>query len=181
VKTLPLLALLFASSLVAACGEDEPSPDAESGAGAATPASAPYLLAQDIPGTVPVLTALAGAEGAEIAVVGKLQRKVKGRAIFYLTDEKVEDCTRTGDDGCPTPWDYCCREKEMLKSTILVELRGPDGQPAPVASLGIRELDLVAVRGTLAKTESGRVILLAKDGWYRRDRPKASPHWKFPD
>jgi hypothetical protein len=175
-----LAALLLTCSLLAACGKDEPSPDAAPGAGSATPASAPHLLTQDIPGTVPVLTALAAAEGAEIAVVGKVQRKVKGRAIFYLTDEKVEDCTRTGDDNCPTPWDYCCREKEMLKSTILVELRGPDGQPVPVASLGIRELDLVAVRGTLAKSESGRLVLLAKDGWYLRNRPKASPRWKFP-
>jgi hypothetical protein len=140
------------------------------------------MLPADIPGTVPVLAALAGAEGDHVAVVGKLQRKVKGRAIFYLTDESVLDCTRTGDeDHCNTPWDYCCQEKQMKKSTILVELRGADGKPVPVADLGIRELDLVAVRGTLSKTESGRLVLLAQDGWFLRDRPPASPRWKFPE
>lgn len=180
-KLARLAAQLLAPLLLAACGGDEPAPDASPATGAAAPTSAPYLLAQDLPDAVPILKALEGAEGAEIAVVGKVQRKVKGRAIFYLTDESVEDCTRTGDeDHCPTPWDYCCREKEMKRSTMLIELRGADGQPAPVANLGIRELDLVAVRGTLAKSESGRLMLLVKDGWHLRDRPKVSAKVKFP-
>jgi hypothetical protein len=177
-----LPALCLASLLLAACGGDPPASVATTTSSASGPSQASYLLPADVPGAVPVLAALAGAEGAEIAVVGKVQRKVKGRAIFYLTDASVEDCTRTGEqDHCKTPWDYCCREKEMKKSTMLVELRGADGQPAPVADLGIRELDLVAVRGTLTKTEGGRLMLLAKDGWHLRDRPKVPSRVKFPD
>lgn len=181
-KSLHLLSLALSLTL-AACGAergDQPAPEAAAGAGGAAATS--YLLAQDVPDAVPILTALEGSDGAQIAVVGKVQRKVKGRAIFFLTDASVEDCTRTGEqDHCKTPWDYCCREKEMKRSTMLIELRGPDGQPARLTDLGIRELDLVAVRGTLAKTEGGRLMLLAQDGWYLRDRPKVSSRVKFPD
>jgi hypothetical protein len=82
--------------------------------------------------------------------------------------------------GCKTPWDYCCHEKEMKAASMLVELRGPDGNPARVQDLGIRELDLVAVRGTLAKGPGDRLMLVARDGWYRRDRPQVPASIKFP-
>lgn len=188
----PLAAVLVLVLLVlAACGGDRPGPassgegagDAPSPAPAAGAASRPApLLAEDLPGSVPVLAALAGKEGEEVAVVGRVQSKVKGRALFHLVDDSVEDCTRTGeDDHCRTPWDYCCRIDEMKAALMLVELRGADGLPVKVDSLGVRELDLVAVRGTLAKGEGGRLMLLARDGWFLRQRPKVSPRVRFPD
>jgi hypothetical protein len=126
------------------------------------------------------LTALAGAEGQEVTVVGRIQSKVRGRAMFHVVDDSVKDCTRSGCDSCPTPWDYCCHEKEMQAAIMLVELRGEDGLPQKVPSLGVRELDLVVVKGTLAKGEGGRLMLLARDGWFLRDRPKVSARVKFP-
>lgn len=171
---LALLALLLA-----ACGGDPPPPAAPP---APPGAAASLVLAQDIPGTVSVLEALKGTEGAEVAVVGKLQKKVKGRALFYLTDVSVQDCLRCGmPGGCKTPWDYCCHPKEMKAGTIVVELRDATGQPARVADLGLRELDLVAVKGTLAKGAGDRLMLLAKDGWFVRERPELPKNVKLPD
>lgn len=183
--------VLLALALLAGCGgEAPPAPAAGPGTSAAPGAvpaapalpTASLLLPADLPGALPVLKALAGKEGEDVAVVGRVQSKVKGRALFHLVDDSVEDCTRTGeDDHCPTPWDYCCREDEMKASLMLVELRGPDGLPLKVESLGIRELDLVAVRGTLAKGEGGRLMLLARDGWYLRERAKVSARVRFPE
>ena len=192
-RFLPLALVLLLPVLLAACGgESAPAAPATSTAPAtpaapatptapATPGST-LLLPQDLPAALPVLEALAGAEGQEIAVVGKLQSKVKGRAIFHLVDDSVPDCLRCGmPDSCKTPWDYCCKVKEMKASILLVELRGADGKPLRVEPLGLRELDLVAVKGTLTKGEGGRLMLLAKDGWFLRDRPKVLSSIKFPD
>ena len=168
--------------LLAACGDEVAAPPAPpTSAALASPGSA-LLLPKDLPDARPVLEALAGAEGQEIAIVGRLQSKVKGRAIFHLVDESVLDCTRCGMPGsCKTPWDYCCRDDEMMASMLLVELRGADGLPLRVEPLGLRELDLVAVKGTLTKGEGGRLMLLAKDGWFLRERPTLPAKTKFPD
>jgi len=178
---------LFAGALLSACGgESAPSvggsPSAPAAPATPSTAGSAMLLPADLRDAVPVLEALAGQEGQEVAIVGKLQSRVKGRALFYLVDESVPDCTRTGDkDTCRTPWDYCCNVKEMKAGIMLVELRGTDGKPLRVEPLGLRELDLVAVKGTLTKGEGGRLMLLAKDGWFLRDRPKVRSSIKFPD
>ena len=49
------------------------------------------------------------------------------------------------------------------------------GSLAPAA-----ELDLVAVKGQLARGPGDRLMLVANDGWYRRDRPKVPANVKFP-
>jgi hypothetical protein len=40
-------------------------------------------------------------------------------------------------------------------------------------------VDLVAVRGRLVKEADGSLALVAKDGWYRRERPKLPDNVKF--
>ena len=170
--------------LLAACGA-EPADTTASAPGApsgSAPVADSYLLPADVPDTIPVLDALKAEEGKEVAIFGRVQKiSNKGRAGFFVTDESVPDCLRCGmTKPCPTPWDYCCHEKEMKRSTMLVELRGPDGMPARVKELGIRELDLVAVKGTLAKGPGDRLMLVAKDGWYMRQRPKMPASVKFP-
>jgi hypothetical protein len=179
-RILPLVPLAL---LLAACGAEPADTSASApGAPGATPVTASFLLPADVPDAVPVLDAMKGEEGKEVAIVGKVQKiSNKGRAGFFLTDESVKDCLRSSNNcGCKTPWDYCCHEKEMQRSTMLVELRGADGLPAKVQDIGIRELDLVAVRGTLAKGPGDRLMLVAKDGWYRRERPKVPASIKFP-
>jgi hypothetical protein len=173
--------LVALSLFLSGCGAEPAGSPPSSSAPTTGAAPVSYLLKADLPDTIPVMDALKGTEGQEVAVTGKVQKKVKGRALFYLTDASIQDCTECGmPGGCKKPWDYCCHIKEMKAGTIVVELRGSDGKPVPVADLGLRELDLVAVKGTLTKGEGGRMMLLAKDGWFVRKRPDLSSSLEWP-
>ena len=71
----------------------------------------------------------------------------------------------------------------MKAATMLVELRGPDGHPREGAGPGHpRALDLVAVKGTLAKVPRWRADAGRgqRTAGYRRDRPKSQAGVKFP-
>lgn len=176
---LPLVGLLALA--LAGCSDPvEPgAPAPAPSAGAVAPRS--FLLSVEPPGAVGVRDALAQAVGAEVTVVGRLQKKHATLASFRLTDDAVEDCLRCGmPGGCKTPWDYCCHKDEMLKSSLTVELRNASGQPEAVAEWGIRELDLVVVKGVLAKGDGARPILLVEGGWFLRDRPKTPAGLRWP-
>ena len=83
-------------------------------------------------------------------------------------------------DGCLTPWDYCCEDqREVAKATIVIEALDAGGQKVKKADLGVRPLDLVAVRGTLTH-EDDAVILRATSGWFLRERPEPGEGVRFP-
>lgn len=169
-----LLALLLL--VLPSCGEPASEPAAAAPAG-----TSPRLLAAEPAGAVPVLEALSRPVGETVTVVGRLQKKHATLASFRLTDDKVQDCLRCGmPGGCKTPWDYCCHKDEMLKSSVTAELRDAAGRPVPVDGWGIRELDLVVVRGVLAKGDGSRPLLLIQDGWFRRERPDVPDGLKWP-
>ncbi|MDF1699629.1 MAG: hypothetical protein P1V36_00525 [Planctomycetota bacterium] len=166
----PLLALACAF-LLAACGGDTTAPT--DGAKSGTKPADTLLLAQKPGDAVDVLTARGKAEGDEVIVVGRVSEMVKGFAAFTITDDSVEWCGRGEEDcGCPTPWDYCCEEERAKAGRLPVELRDAEGEPVAASDTGLRLLDLVVVKGTLAKTESGGLMVLAQDGWFRAERPK---------
>lgn len=162
---LPLTLLSFA---LAGCGDD-------SGGGASPSESASsYVLSSDVDGAVDVIEAMTREPGTELAVVGRVQEINRdGYAVFYIVDDSIAYCSRGEEScGCKTPWDYCCEEDEMRAARMPVELRGDGGMPVKSDALGLRLLDLVAVKGTLEKTEEGGLVLLADKGWFRRERPK---------
>lgn len=170
----PLAAVLVLMlPALAACGGDRPGPGSSGDAPPASPvvgaASRPApMLAADLPGAVPVLAALAGKEGEEVAVVGRVQSKVKGRALFHLVDDSVEDCTRTGeDDHCRTPWDYCCEDRDSMKRNMAtIEIAGDDGAPLALPLRGLQGLDplaTVSVTGTVTeRNDQGVLVVRAK-------------------
>jgi hypothetical protein len=175
-----LFTLLLSTALVlGGCGGDNANTPSADTPGA--PAS--LLLADDVGDAVGIIDAKAGEAGAEIAVVGRVQEINRdGYAVFYLVDDSIDYCGRGEEDcGCKTPWDYCCDEQQMREARMPVELRGPGGMPVKSSELGLRLLDLVAVKGTLEKTDEGGLVLLAKDGWYRRERPTIPEGVKWPD
>ncbi|MDA1194601.1 MAG: hypothetical protein O2894_05395 [Planctomycetota bacterium] len=159
-----LVLAAFALPVVVGCGDAVPP----------APSAPPsLLLAAEPTGSVSVLDAKGKAAGDEVVVIGRVSDIAKGFAAFTLTDTSVEYCGEGAEScGCPTPWDYCCEEERAKASRMPVELRDKKGEPVQAADIGLRLLDLVVVRGTLAGTESGGLMILAKDGWYRSDRPK---------
>ena len=166
VFALPLLILL------AACGGDD---------GATAPS--PYLLDADIADAVGVKDAMGAEPGTAVSVFGRVQEINRdGYAVFYIVDDTINYCGRGKKScGCETPWDYCCEEDKMRVARMPVELRGDGGMPVKTDNLGIRLLDLVAVKGTIQKTDEGGLVLLADNGWYPRERPILPEGLRWPD
>lgn len=163
---------------LAACG-DTPS---ESPATTDTSSKTPFTLSEKPATALSVLEAKEKAEGDEITVVGRVSDIVKGFAAFTLTDDSVEYCGRGEEQcGCPTPWDYCCEEEAAKAGRMPIEMRDAKGEPVTTDSTGLRLLDLVMVKGTLAKTESGGLMIVTQDGWFRTERPDLPEGIKWPE
>jgi hypothetical protein len=164
-RFLPILFLL-----VAACGDD-PS---------ATPPPSEHLLASDLPDAVSVLEAKGKPIGTTWTVVGRVRSLSKG--VIALVDDREDYCGR-GDDPmerCPTPWDYCCEDPDKIaESTLVVRALSRDGTPVARDRMGLRPLDLVALRGVWAEEKDGSRVLVAREGWYRRERPAVGDHVRF--
>jgi hypothetical protein len=159
-------------ALLAACGSDEGPPD--------RPSTTSLLRTADYPGAIDVLTAKKESPSGEIVVVGRVS--FKGDGAFRLVDDSLNYCGEgeNTDDKCPTPWDYCCIDRDVVReATIAVRARDATGEPVPEKMLGIREADLVAVKGKLEKSGEA-VVLVVTDGWHRRERPDLGPRVTFP-
>ena len=167
--------LAFALVLaLAGCGGDEAPKDT---------GTSSWLLKSDLQGGLAVLDLEGKQAGDEVTVVGRIRDIVPGFVAFTLTDDLLDYCGRkAGEDcGCTTPWDYCCIQKEKVaKASIFVEFRDAKGDPVEGKPSEMRLLDLIAVRGKLAKNETGGLILVANDGWYRRERPTLGDHVEWP-
>jgi hypothetical protein len=172
--------LLIPVLFVLGCGEGKTPQTA--GGGGSHPLSA-FVLPADPGAGVGVEAAKAAAPNGEAMVVGRVSDVVKGLAAFQLTDPGLDYCGYGADtmDDCDTPWDYCCTSSDEVRAkTLLVELRGKDGQPIEAESLpDLRLLDLVVAKGAMVKDENGNVKLLA-DGFFRRERPQLRDGLSWP-
>jgi hypothetical protein len=169
-----VLPLCILSLALVGCGGDP-------GDGAATATSSSYTLDADVDGAVDVKAAMQAEPGTQVAVFGRVQEINRdGYAVFYIVDDSVPYCGKGQEDcGCNTPWDFCCHEDDMRTARMPVELRADGGMPVKSDNLGLRLLDLVAVKGTLEKTTEGGLVLVADRGWFTRERPDLPDglHW----
>ena len=172
------IATILVLLLVTACGGTEPGQHASTTSTTGSDGGA-MLLAADLPDAIGVVAAKAEDPDAEVAVYGRVRRTAKG--VFLLVDdEAVKFCGQEEDCGCPTPWDYCCeRPEEVTAATLVVEAEDELGSPVRESDMGIRALDLVAVRGRLTKADDGTLVLKASSGWFRRERPETPDNVKF--
>ena len=163
--------LLMSCVLLVACGDNESTATTTT---ASTPTKVSFARGADIKDAESVMDISDKKEGDLVALHGRVKRITKGFASFVMIDDELEWCGRDpGEDcGCPTPWDYCCADPSAVKlGSITVELRDKAGDVVEADDLGLRVLDWVAVRGTLAKNEAGGLYLISTDGWHRRERP----------
>lgn len=176
-----LSSVLFVSSLlvVAACGGN--APKAPPAVVPAAPALAKLALAQKPAGAVAVVDAKKAGPADACVVSGRVANLVPGFAVFTLMDTSLPYCgEKNKEDGCKTPWDYCCDSAETrTANSLLVEVRDANGKPI-AGSLGdLRLLDAVTVAGKLTKDEHGNHVLLAT-GWFRDARPELPADLRWP-
>lgn len=109
----------------------------------------------------------------EVVMVGRIGGDVnpwiEGQAAFLLVDPSLKPCS--ADEGCPTPWDYCCDAGDLPANKAMVKV--VDGSGKTVATdarklLGLKELQTVVVRGRAKRDEAGNLTVLA-DGVFVRN------------
>ncbi|QDV07864.1 hypothetical protein Poly30_33970 [Planctomycetes bacterium Poly30] len=103
-------------------------------------------------------------DGEKVVLRGTLQ-DFGELATFRLVDDGLKDCTEMADDGCSTPWDFCCADPDELERwTVNVEFL-EDGMPADWSLHGQKDLERlteVVVAGTLRRDEAGNLRLEAE-------------------
>lgn len=173
-------ALVCLSLVVAAgCGGDAPKSGAPA---AAAPELAKLMLAAKPAGAVSVQDARKAGAADSRTVTGRIANVVPGFAVFTLMDSSLPYCgEKNKENGCKTPWDYCCESAETrTANSLLVEVRDAKGKPI-AGSLGdLRLLDAVTVVGKLTKDEHGNHVLLAT-GWHRDARPELPTDLRWPN
>lgn len=133
-----------------------------------------YLATTEPSGATNVGDALASVEDQqEVVLVGRIggSRKpfIDGVAAFTIVDTKVPYCP--DEEGCPTPWDYCCKQNEVKKNIAMVQFVDSEGKPVVQDSrelLGVDALNTVVVSGKASRDDTGNLTLLANKLFIRK-------------
>ena len=167
-----LFALTVSAGLFVGCGASSSKPvtSAPSAEGAA------YRLATEPAGAKGVKDARKSAkDGEDVTLVGRIGGDVnpwvEGQAAFLVVDSQLKPCNEKGDDGCATPWDYCCDSDSLPSSKALVKVVDAAGKSVGTDArklLGLKELQTVVVHGRAKRDEAGNLTVLA-DGVFVRN------------
>lgn len=130
-------------------------------------ADSPYVAASEPVGAVAVGEARQSVEDAEaITLVGRIggssEPFVDGLVAFTIVDTKVPYCAP--EEGCPTPWDYCCTQDQVAENIATVKVVNESGQPVADDArklLGVDELSTVVVQGTAKRDDQGNLTVAA--------------------
>ena len=170
----------FLAAGLAACGGDEPAP---AGGGGKTPPAATGALPAGLfltvsPGEAVDVGALKATakEGDEVVVrgrIGGVPPFIPGVAAMTIADRKLVPCSEMSmEDGCKTPWDYCCApQDELTANTATVQVVGADGRPlrADLAAAGLAPLSTVLVKGKVGPRPDPKVLVIDAAGiWVER-------------
>jgi hypothetical protein len=93
---------------------------------------------------------------------------VDGLAAFTIVDTAVPYCA--ADEGCPTPWDYCCTQNQVKDNIATVKVVDDEGNPVADdarALLGVRELSTVVVKGKAQRDDQGNLTIAASEVYVR--------------
>lgn len=139
--------------------------------------SSSFALEESEPeGAVEVGVARASTQdGDEVTLVGRIGGSknpfVDGLAAFTIVDLKVPYCS--DDEGCPTPWDYCCKTDAVKENIATVKIVDDSGQLLSENArdlLKINELSTVVVKGKAKRDDVGNLTVTAKHVFVRDGR-----------
>ena len=155
------IAGLIGASVVGCNSDNAPSPAVQ-----ASP-DATYVTTSEPQGAVAVGNARKEVKNVqEVVLVGRIGGSEKpfvdGIAAFTIVDAKVPHCS--AEEGCATPWDYCCEQDEVKDNIAMVKVVDAQGKAVSQdarALLGVKELNMVVVRGKAQRDADGNLALLA--------------------
>lgn len=157
------------AALTAGCGQtaDAPSNQATKPTSVTATASAELLLTEQPANAKPVAEVLESAkDGVDVTILGRIGGAqnpwVEGRAAFTIVDPKLDPCGE--DEGCPTPWDYCCSTDQLPDNRAMIKFVDAAGDTLEQDArqlLGVKELQTVVVKGKAKRDETGNLTVLA--------------------
>jgi len=162
-----LASFSLVAGLLAGCGKTEPTAQATA---VHRGAFKNYILSSEPDGAVGVVAAREKAEDKKpLVVVGRVGGGIKpwieGRAAFVMVDAAA---AFEADDQCP---DGCnCHADELADATTLVKFLDEQGRTLEIDArelLGIKESQMVVVRGKAKRDQDGNLTVMA-DGLYIR-------------
>lgn len=138
-----------------------------------TQTSSTYLAQSEPADAVPVGEARAKTEdGQEVTLVGLIGGSstpfVEGLAAFTIVDPKVPYCA--ANEGCPTPWDYCCQTDAVKDNIATVKIVDDAGKPVSQSArdlLNVKELSTVVVKGKAKRDDQGNLTVSANQVFVR--------------
>lgn len=89
-------------------------------------------------------------------------------AAFTIVDLKIPYCAE--DEGCPTPWDYCCTQNDVKDNIATIMLVDADGNPVSEDArklLGVKELSVVVAQGKATRDDAGNLSIAATSVFIR--------------
>ena len=104
-------------------------------------------------------------------VMGSDNVFVNGYAVMIVGDpKKMTPCNAIPGDGCPTPWDVCCDDPDVVKASIItVQVADASAKPLK-ASLkglsGLKELSWVTVTGKVTESSNKNNMVVNATGLF---------------
>lgn len=132
-----------------------------------------YLVDAEPEGAMPVGEARESVVDEEAVILvgtigGSSEPFVDGLAAFTIVDPKVPYCS--DDEGCPTPWDYCCTQDQVKDNIATVKIVDEAGNPVAEDArqlLGVKELSTVVVQGKAKRDDQGNLTVAASKVFVR--------------
>ena len=158
-------------AIAVGCGESDVTQTTGDGGGGAVDSR--YLADTEPADAVPVGKARESVEDAQtVTLVGTIggssEPFVDGLAAFTIVDTKVPYCS--ADEGCPTPWDYCCTQAQVKDNIATVKIVDDAGKPVADDArrlLGVKELSTVVVQGKAQRDDQGNLTIAANKVFVR--------------
>ncbi len=168
-RRFPLLLLLTLTFALWGCGQSNESGGASADADAD---DASWRLTSAPDGALGVVKVkAAAAAGDRVVVRGKIGGRMEpispDSGLFVIMDPALPSCADNLNDGCPTPWDYCCELPETIAANAAtVQLRQADGTPVVLSEGQLKPLNEVIVVGTVAQRPNDQTLVVTAEGVY---------------
>lgn len=107
--------------------------------------------------------------GKEVVIQGEIMGRIspfaEERALVVIGDPtKITPCNRIPGDLCPTPWDVCCDDPNVIKKSIsTIQFRDSEGsiiKQGIKGYKGIDELTFLTVKGTISESSNAENLVI---------------------